>query len=58
MEAVESPQPEVAVTEIDPDGAVLELRAWCLAGQGVTVGPALKWTVARMLAERREPAET
>ena len=52
------PSPEVAVTEIDPDGAVLELRAWCLAGQGVTAGPALKWAVARMLAERRKPAET
>jgi len=52
------PPPEVAVMEIDPDGTVLELRAWCLAGQGVTVGPTLKWMVARMLAKRRKPAET
>ena len=52
-----APPPEVAVTQIDPDGAVLELRAWCPAGQGVAAGPALKWAVARMLAERRKPAE-
>jgi small conductance mechanosensitive channel len=52
-----NPPPKVAVTQIDPDGAVLELRAWCPAEQGITADPALKWAVARMLAKRRKPAE-
>jgi len=52
------PPPRVAVTQIDPDGALLELRAWCMASQGAIAGPALAWGVARMLAERRAPAET
>jgi small conductance mechanosensitive channel len=51
------PPPRVAVTQIDPDGAVLELRAWCRAEKGITVDPALKWAVARMLEERRKPAD-
>ena len=49
------PSPKVAVTQIDTDGAILELRAWCVASQGNAAAAALAWEVARMLANRRRP---
>jgi small conductance mechanosensitive channel len=48
------PSPTVAVTQIDADGAILELRAWCVASQGNAAASALAWEMARMLARRRK----